>query len=71
MSTKPWPTNKVIIVDGFAGSQWGWELEPKEPTTACKHGHDECELCGTTNRRDALHTTVGGRGLFSRLTRGK
>jgi len=41
------------------------------PDTCCKHGHDECERCGTTNRRDAKHTTVGGKGLVARIERGK
>jgi len=37
------------------------------PKTACKHGRDECETCGTTNRRDVLHKTIGGKGVVGRL----
>jgi len=37
------------------------------PTTTCRHGRSECNRCGTSTRRDALHTTAGGRGLVARL----
>lgn len=35
--------------------------------TACKHGEGACEDCGTTDTRDALHTTRGGVGAVGRL----
>jgi hypothetical protein len=35
--------------------------------TACKHGLEDCEICGTTSRRDVRHATVGGKGLIARL----
>jgi hypothetical protein len=40
-------------------------------TTACKHGIYACEKCGTTDRRDTLHTTKNGRGRVARIKRGK
>ena len=44
-----------------------WHYEVVEPTTACKHGTEDCEACGTTSRRDAKHSTVGGKGLIGRI----
>lgn len=35
--------------------------------TLCKHGSDSCGVCGTSDRRDFVHTTEGGRGSVSRL----
>ncbi len=37
--------------------------------TRCKHGAGECEECGTTDRRDVLHSTRGGVGSVGRLFR--
>ncbi len=34
--------------------------------TACKHGDGPCDVCGTSERADRPHTTVGGRGLVAR-----
>ena len=57
-----------IYVDGFAGTMLdSWHFEIIEPTTCCKHGHCECERCGTTNQRDCKHRTVGGRGVVARI----
>lgn len=39
------------------------------PSTACKHGRYECDACGTSDRRDAVHTTQGGAGKIARLRR--
>lgn len=65
----PWDRGPVEV-DCFGG--WSIELDPPEKNnTTCKHGLEECERCGTTDRRDARHTTVGGRGLVARLERGK
>jgi hypothetical protein len=48
-----------------------WTIAVEEPSnTACKHGSTECIKCGTSQRQDALHTTVGGKGHVARL-RGK
>ena len=38
-------------------------------TTKCKHGLGDCEECGTTDRRDVLHTTRGGEGRVAKLRR--
>ncbi len=35
--------------------------------TACKHGDGPCDVCGTSERGDRPHTTVGGRGRVARL----
>jgi len=49
----------------------GWYVDPTytmaKPTTACKHGRDECGVCGTTNLRDVRHTTIDGRGVVARI----
>ena len=41
-----------------------------EPTTRCKHGAADCPRCGTTSRRDAVHTTIGGHGAVARIKGG-
>lgn len=48
-----------------------WSYEPPEVVTRCKHGPDPCERCGTTERRDARHTTVKGRGKVARALRSR
>ena len=80
MPTKPWP-NPPPLVDCFSGAGYpneqvrdgprgqdiyGWGTVV-EPTAVCKHGTGSCEECGTTNRRDVVHTTQGGRGAVGRL----
>ena len=72
MSTKPWP-----VVPGPPKLPWdvdGYyvDVELRAPeATACKHGRDQCERCGTSDRRDGRHATVGGKGLVARIPRGK
>lgn len=44
-------------------------VEENPATTSCKHHKGDCEECGTTNLRDALHSTQGGRGVVGRLRR--
>lgn len=46
-----------------------WEQDPVPDPTACKHGLGECERCGTSRARDALHTTTGGRGKVATIKR--
>jgi hypothetical protein len=53
---------------GRSGAEPGWESRGTEPTV-CKHGLGSCEECGTTNRRDAVHTTKGGKGTVGRIRR--
>lgn len=44
-----------------------WSPEPEKLGTACKHGLGECETCGTTVRRDSIHSTKDGTGKVGRL----
>lgn len=44
-----------------------WHLEEVKSSTACKHGEQDCEVCGTSSRRDYKHKTVGGNGLIGRI----
>jgi hypothetical protein len=37
------------------------------PTTACKHGKQDCPKCGTTSRRDVAHRTIKGKGAVGRI----
>ena len=68
---RDWPTppsphdrhDGIMITDCFG--PLGVCVEP--PTTSCKHGDGPCETCGTTDRRDAGHRTVNGRGAVARL----
>jgi hypothetical protein len=66
----PWPElsekHYYPSADGVLICMW---LEPDPPMVACKHDHDECERCGTTNRRDVKHRTINGRGAIARLGR--
>lgn len=39
------------------------------PPALCKHGSGDCETCGTTERRETLHRTRGGKGVVGRLGR--
>lgn len=70
---KSWPRVKCrrtdIFDDGMHITQYDRTSIPDN--TLCKHGVGECETCGTTNTRDAIHTTVGGRGVVARIKRGK
>lgn len=59
-----WAEHVVVKLD-FDGV--GFEEVP--PTTRCKHGAGSCEKCGTTNERERVHTTRGGKGVVGRLTR--
>lgn len=43
-----------------------WDVKPLNHTE-CKHGEGECETCGTTDKRDVIHETIGGRGKIGRL----
>lgn len=42
-----------------------YEIIPN--TTSCKHKEGDCELCGTYNKTDAIHTTVNGSGKVGSL----
>lgn len=35
--------------------------------TRCKHGSTSCTLCGTSQRRDFVHVTKGGRGAVAKV----
>jgi len=73
MTTKPWPKNvnhgPIMNGDCFVYSSIEQDRihESVEDSTACKHGSGSCEICGTTDRRDVLHTTKNGRGSVGRL----
>lgn len=53
---------------GISGAAPSWE-SPRPTPTLCKHGLGSCETCGTTTRREARHTTSGGKGAVARLKR--
>ena len=59
-----YPRGKTPIIEYFP-------MEVVPPSTACKHHEHGCEVCGTTDQRDALHTTRGGRGVVGRLKRSR
>ena len=69
MSTKPWPDPRSVGPDGKPSTGCGFldYFDRGESDTRCKHGVGECELCGTTAKRDALHATAGGVGVVGRL----
>jgi hypothetical protein len=69
MNKHPWlRPPPVTTLEELAGPVLdNWHFEVIEPTTCCKHGHYECERCGTTNQRDFKHHTVDGRGVIARI----
>ena len=50
---------------------WGCVVVHNKSTTTCKHGVGNCDVCGTNERTDKKHTTVGGTGLVARLRKRK
>ena len=36
-------------------------------STSCKHKEGDCEVCGTSNKRDVIHETKQGVGKVSSL----
>jgi hypothetical protein len=62
-------------VGGPYTSQWKrrlgeiarFDYHIEQNTTKCKHGLGDCEVCGTSNERDVLHTTIGGKGRIGNL----
>jgi len=46
-----------------------FDVPSPKPSTACKHGLGECEQCGTSERKDMLHTTTRGVGKVGKLFR--
>jgi len=58
----------------FSFDDWGNDDYPKTMgvhDTRCKHGTKSCDLCGTSEKRDFVHHTEGGRGSVSKLTKSK
>lgn len=49
--------------------QHDWCFMEEPATTECKHTTHDCAICGTTDRRDALHRTRGGTGAVARLSK--
>jgi len=48
----------------------GWMVEER-PTTRCKHKVGPCEKCGTTDRRDVIHSARGPNRREARRLRRK
>ena len=69
--TKPWPLVPLLPVNSLdlGTGCWTYGFIEVPPTTSCKHGAGACEDCGTTDRRDVVHTTRGGRGAVGRIKR--
>jgi hypothetical protein len=47
-----------------------WDLEWFQilaPKTKCKHRDGSCQICGTSNQKDEIHTTKNGKGLIARI----
>jgi hypothetical protein len=62
----PPPEVSEYVEDTHIGSFGG---EILEDYTVCKHGKGDCEKCGTTNKRDVVHTTRGGVEVVGALRR--
>lgn len=56
---------KRVEVDQF----WCTFSTASDAPSRCKHGKADCLTCGVSERRDALHTTVNGRGVVGRIRR--
>lgn len=50
-----------------------WHWDDPVYTTRCKHGAGDCDRCGTSNRRDVIHTarTPGKREMRRKRRKGK
>lgn len=59
--------NEIPMFDRRPNGEAPGYNSPKIPPSVCKHGEGSCEECGTTNRRDAVHTTTAGKGAVARL----
>jgi len=77
-SKHPWPYHRMETLMEVSPEEklrratlcdlgYNW-LTVDPPETACKHGQHGCEVCGTTDRRDRVHVTRGGRGAVGRLS---
>lgn len=42
---------------------------PQDPAIRCRHRRGDCPRCGTSERRDRLHSTRDGRGVVARIRR--
>lgn len=50
----------------------GWEFSRIiEPLTICKHKEYSCEICGTSDEKDKIHTTHKGEGKVAKLMKKK
>lgn len=59
--------NEIPMVDrGKTGEPPAYD-SPRIDPTVCKHGKGSCEECGTSNRRDTVHTTESGLGAVGKL----
>lgn len=65
---KGWPDAKAGMVDCHLGAAYyPPPLANQGQDTSCKHGDGACETCGTSGRRDTIHTTdERGRGAVGR-----
>jgi hypothetical protein len=70
MPTKTWPKLPDPPFEYPSGTYVDND-SPVPDSTSCKHGKGPCETCGTTNKRDTLHKTGGGKGAVGRLFKRK
>jgi len=47
---------------------WDLEFIPANKSGAkCKHRVGSCNICGTSDQKDKIHTTKNGKGLIARI----
>jgi hypothetical protein len=70
-SKRAWP---IVTIEDTLPPGWVVMTNPPYPpgrhdgaVTACKHGDEACETCGTSGVTDTLHTTTGGVGKVGAL----
>lgn len=51
----------------YGGNTYWSVVVHDQSKTACKHGTGPCDRCGTSERTDTKHSTIGGKGLVRRL----
>ena len=49
------------------GSGWESWCPVLSSNTRCKHGEQDCAVCGTSSRRDELHQTRNGLGSIAQV----
>jgi hypothetical protein len=54
--------------DTYSITSYTWPVSKIE-STVCKHHRGQCDVCGTSDLRDTIHTTENGVGKVGKLSK--